>query len=152
MIGCHDGRLEAIWVKCMKRGAMDSVKQAKFKIGVGIIGNANQRGRRQVTIIEREVWSRLMNDLNGNLSPSSRRANLLISGLSLKNSRNRILSIGSCRVRIFGETKPCDRMEEVLHGLERAMTEAWAGGAFGEVLDDGDIWVGDFVSWKEEST
>ena len=30
------------------------------------------------------------------------------------------------------------------------MSRAWTGGAFGEVLDDGEILVGDPVCWEEE--
>ncbi len=144
------GKLEAIWIKRMKRGPMDSVEHATLERDAGLVGNANQGGRRQVTIIEREVWDRLMREVQGALSPSARRANLLISGLSLTQCRKQILLIGRCRIRMLGETKPCERMEETLPGLQQAMAESWAGGAFGEVLDDGEILVGDSVSWVEE--
>jgi len=146
----NPGTLEAIWIKRMKQGPMDSVESAMLEVGVGLIGNANQGGRRQVTIIEREVWEKLMSEVQGILSPASRRANLLISGLSLKKSRKRTLLIGCCRIRILGETKPCERMEETWEGLQEAMRQSWAGGAFGEVLDDGEILVGDLVSWVAE--
>ena len=146
----NPGTLEAIWIKRMKQGPMDSVESAMLEVGVGLIGNANQGGRRQVTIVEREVWEKLMSEVQGILSPASRRANLLISGLSLKKSRKRTLLIGCCRIRILGETKPCERMEETWEGLQEAMRQSWAGGAFGEVLDDGEILVGDLVSWVAE--
>lgn len=144
------GRLEAIWIKRMKRGPMDFVEQAVMQAGEGLVGNANQGGRRQVTILERENWAELMTEVNGTLPPSARRANLLISGLSLYRSAKRILRIGSCRIRILGETRPCERMEEAWPGLQAAMSRAWTGGAFGEVLDDGEILVGDPVCWEEE--
>ena len=144
------GKLEAIWIKRMKRGPMDSVEHATLVRDAGLVGNANQGGRRQVTIIEREVWDRLMREVQGALPPSARRANLLINGLRLLKSRKRILLIGRCRIRILGETKPCERMEETWEGLQKAMAESWAGGAFGEVLDDGEILVGDLVSWVKE--
>jgi len=157
MDGCVDEpgqqqswQLEAIWIKRMKRGPMDSVEFATLEKDAGLVGNANQGGRRQVTIIEREVWDRLMREVQGTLPPSARRANLLISGLTLLKSRKRILLIGRCRIRILGETKPCERMEETWEGLQEAMAESWAGGAFGEVLDDGEILVGDEVSWVKE--
>ena len=146
----NPGMLEAIWIKRMKRGPMDPVESVMLEMGAGLAGNANQGGRRQVTIIEREVWERLMSKVEGALPPATRRANLLISGLSLKESRKRVLLIGCCRILILGETKPCGRMEETCEGLQKAMSQSWAGGAFGEVLDDGEILVGDLVSWVEE--
>ena len=143
------GLLEAIWIKRMKRGPMDSVEQAVMQMGQGLVGNANQGGRRQVTILEREIWAELMTEVAGTLPPSARRANLLIGGLRLYRSAKRVLRIGSCRIRILGETRPCERMEEAWPGLQAAMSRAWTGGAFGEVLDDGEILVGDPVCWED---
>jgi MOSC domain-containing protein YiiM len=143
------GRLEAIWIKRMRRGPMDPADKAELKAGRGIKGNANQGGKRQVTIIEQEKWEALMHDLTGSLPPSARRANLMVKGLDLAGSRGRVLRVGDCRIRIYGETKPCERMEEALTGLRQAMYASWNGGAFGEVLDDGQISVGDEVSWAE---
>ena len=142
------GVLEAIWIKRAKRGKMDPVESATLVAGRGIAGNANQRGRRQVTIIEREVWESLVGGLGSDLNPSARRANLMVSGVPLADTRGRVLRIGACRVRILGETKPCERMEEALPGLRDAMWPAWGGGAFGEILDDGEITVGDGVDWE----
>ena len=146
----NPGVLEAIWIKRMRGGGMNFVESAMLEMGMGLIGNANQGGRRQITIIEQEVWEQLMGEVQMTLPPSVRRANLLISGLSLKKSRKRILLIGCCRIRILGETKPCERMEEICEGLQKAMRQSWTGGAFGEVLDNGEILVGDLVSWVEE--
>jgi MOSC domain-containing protein YiiM len=144
----EDGRLQAIWIKRMKRGPMDATDSAQLIAGRGIKGNANQGGRRQVTIIEEETWNRLMNQLEGSLSPSARRANLMVSGIHLANSRGRILQIGQCRIRIFGETRPCEQMDAAMQGLREAMRSDWGGGAFGEVLDNGEITIGDKVLWE----
>jgi len=144
-----NGRLEAIWIKRGHWGSMDGATRAVMVAGKGILGNANQGGRRQVTIIEKETWERLMAELGAALDPSARRANLMISGVSLVNARGRILRIGACRVHLLGETKPCERIEEAQAGLRAAMYPNWGGGAFGAVLDDGEIQVGDDVELLE---
>ena len=100
-------------------------------------------------LLEQEVWEALMVQVGATLPPSIRRANVLLSGVRLVKSRKRVLCVGACRLRILGETKPCERMEEACPGLQKAMDAEWAGGAFGEVLDDGDIVVGDPVRWQE---
>ena len=143
------GVLEAIWIKRVRRGPMDPAARATLVAGRGIVGNANQRGRRQVTIIEREVWESLVGALGSGLDPAARRANLMVSGFPLAGSRGRILRVGATRLRVLGETKPCERMEEALPGLRDAMWPGWGGGAFAEVLDDGEIAVGDEVGWEE---
>jgi MOSC domain-containing protein YiiM len=143
------GRLDAIWIKRAHRGPMDGVDEAMLVADRGIVGNADQGRRRQVTIIERELWDRQMAAMDASIDPSSRRANLMVSGVSLLDSRDRVLRIGACRIRIRGETRPCERMDEALPGLRDEMSVPWGGGAFGEVLDDGEIRVGDAVEFVE---
>ena len=116
--------------------------------GLGLEGNANRGGRRQVTIISCERWAELMRDLGANLPPSARRANLLLSGIDLEASRGRILRVGPARLLINGETRPCERMEEAHAGLQALMRDRWGGGAYAEVLDGGEILVGHPVEWE----
>lgn len=139
------GHLEQIWIKRMRRGPMDPVAEAHLDEGQGLAGNANRGGKRQVTILEREVWEQHMARVGGALDPAVRRANLLVSGCALRESRGRVLRIGETRIRIWGETRPCEQMEEALPGLRAVMSEAWGGGAFGEVVTGGPIRVGDPV-------
>lgn len=145
------GNLEAIWIKRFKRGPMDSRRSAKLIADAGIEGNADQGRKRQVTIIEKEIWQAHMERLGASLDPATRRANLMVSGISLADSRKRVLRVGNCRILIWGETKPCERMDEAWVGLQDQMRPNWGGGAFGVVLDNGEINIGDFVEWHKES-
>jgi MOSC domain-containing protein YiiM len=142
-------RLEAIWIKCARRGKMDSVKTAELVAGKGVVGNANQGGRRQVTIIEKEVWEQRTAAVGAQLDPSARRANLMISGLPLVKTRGKTLRIGECILEIAGETKPCERMEEAATGLRQSMYADWGGGAFAMVVKGGTINVGDDVEFYD---
>lgn len=146
-----EGILKQIWLKRMRGGPMDPVDWAKMVVNQGLVGNADQGGKRQVTIIEQAVWTALMDQLDADLDPVMRRANLLVDGVQLAHSRGRILKIGVCRLRIYGETKPCQQMDQALSGLRTAMYDNWGGGAFGEILKDGEIRVGDVVQWVDEA-
>jgi MOSC domain-containing protein YiiM len=143
------GQLEAIWVKRMRGGPMDRKQNARVIAGRGIEGNANQGGRRQVTLIEREVWDRQTQEIGVEVDPSARRANLLVRGISLADSRDRTVRIGDCRFRIRGETRPCHILDEAAPGLKDALAKNWGAGAFAEVLDDGEIRVGDTVAYED---
>ena len=130
---------------------MDPVEAVEVEAGRGIVGSLHHGGRRQVTIVDADAWELRVGSLGATLDPSARRANLLVRGLDLAGSRGRTLAIGSCWIRIAGETKPCERMDEALPGLRHALREGWGGGAWGGVVKGGRIAVGDPAVWTDES-
>lgn len=144
------GKLEAIWIKRARLGPMDPASRAQLVAGQGLHDNADFGRPRQVTLIEQEVFEAVARELNKAVEPSARRANLMVSSFPLANSHGRVLKIGECRIRIRGETKPCERMDRECAGLKDALKPDWRGGAWGQVLDDGEIAVGDPVRWLEE--
>jgi MOSC domain-containing protein YiiM len=73
----------------------------------------------------------------------------MVSGIDLAGARGRVLRIGGHRIRINGETRPCEQMEDAAAGLQVGLQEPWGGGVFGEVIDDGEIAVGDEVRFEE---
>ena len=142
------GRLDRIWIKRFHRGPMDPVERAELRAGRGLTGNANQGGRRQVTLIARGRWDHVKEALADDVDPALRRANVLVSGIDLAHTRGRVLRLGACRLRINGETRPCERMDEAWPGLRAALGIEWRGGVYAEVLDDGEIVIGDPVGWE----
>ncbi len=140
--------ITAIWLKRGRRGPMDAKRRATAVAGRGLEGNANQGGRRQVTLLAEEAWARAQAELGAAVEPAARRANLLVRGLELGDSRNRVLRVGPCRILVRGETRPCRRMDEASPGLEAALDPEWRGGIYGEVLSGGEIALGDPVAWE----
>ncbi|MDH5580013.1 MAG: MOSC domain-containing protein [Betaproteobacteria bacterium] len=142
-------KLLAIWIKRAKRGPMDPVERAEAVAGRGLVGSADQGGRRQVTLVDAARWRDVEGDLGARVAPRARRANLFTEGIDYRDSRGRLLRVGGLRVRIHGETRPCERMDEAHAGLRRALEPEWRGGAYGELLDDGELRVGDDIAWIE---
>ncbi len=143
-----EGRLERIWIKRARRGPMDAVPEARAAARRGLVGSADQGGRRQVTVISAEAWRDAEEELGSAVEPSARRANLLVTGLDLEGSRGRTLVLGEVRLRVWGETVPCERMDEARAGLRRALSPSWRGGVYGELLNDGVLRVGDVITWE----
>ena len=144
-------KLHQIWIKRAHRGKMDGADRATLIAGRGLAGDANQGGTRQVTLIDLDGWRQLMDTFGADLDTSARRANLVVEGLDLVDSRGRVLRIGAARLVIRGETRPCERMDEAFPGLQNAMRDRWGGGAFAEVVEGGEISVGDDVTWDQGS-
>ncbi len=77
------------------------------------------------------------------------RRNLGVSGINLAALKGRRLQIGAAVVRLTERCSPCSRMEaELGHGGYTAMRGH--GGMLAEVLEPGDITIGDRVTLLED--
>jgi MOSC domain-containing protein YiiM len=130
---------------------MDPTLEANFVAGAGIETDANFGRTRQVTVIEKEVFDRIRPYLPES-RPDMRRANVMVSGLRLSETRGKVLRLGGVRILIRGETRPCERMDEQCEGLRMALETDWGGGAHGVVLDDGIVRVGDAAALESPAT
>ena len=102
-----------------------------------------------MTLLSSEAWAAAAAATGArHLDPRIRRANLLLSGVDLRCALGRVLRVGPVRIRIRGETRPCRQMEESQSGLVAALGSEARGGVYGEVVDDGEISVGDPVVWE----
>jgi MOSC domain-containing protein YiiM len=127
---------------------MDSVREATLVTGQGMSGSVGRSRRRQVTILSQEAWIDATASLDRDPGPAARRANILVSGIDLEDTRGRVLQVGVCRIMIGGELTPCERMDEAAPGLRRALQPEWRGGVFGQVIEGGLVRVGDPVAWE----
>ncbi len=85
------GKLEKIWIKHAHREPMDPHDYATLVAQRGILNNANQGGRRQVTLVEQSQWEKVTSDFDSPVDPASRRANLMVSGIDLTESAGKTL-------------------------------------------------------------
>lgn len=143
------GTVLGLWVKRAHRGPMDPAEEIEMLAGSGIPGNADRGGARQVTVIREEDFHAVGRELGTPVDPAARRANVLIRGVDLRDTRGRVLRLGSCRILIGGETVPCERMDEAVPGLRGALRPAWRGGCYGRVLTGGRLRVGDEARLEE---
>ncbi len=145
----NGARVEAIWLKAGRRGRMEPVDTANMVKDVGLEGNADRGGYRQVTMLDADAWETATGELGMEVDPASRRANLLVRGIDLTETTGRVLRVADCRVEIRGETLPCDRMDAAAEGLKVALGPNWRAGAYGMVIEGGRVSVGDTVTWDE---
>lgn len=139
-------QLIGIAKRAKKRAEMELLDSAQVTLEKGVGDDFRGKpGKRQVTVIAREGWQAACDDLEVKLPWSERRANLLVEGLDLEESQGCVLKIGDVKLLITKETDPCERMKEVHEGLFAALTVGWRGGVCCQVLQAGQIKLGDKV-------
>ena len=139
------GHLLAIARAARTRAPMAEIGEAQVSVELGVVGDARgTKPDQQVTVLFREGWESACRDLGVSLPWITRRANLLVEGVTVPREGG-LLTIGDLVLEVTDETKPCRVMEAAHPGLRRALTPEWRGGVTCRVVHGGMIRVGDRV-------
>ncbi|WP_299809828.1 MOSC domain-containing protein [uncultured Shewanella sp.] len=141
-------KLIGIAFKTEKRGQMITVEQAQVTQAKGVENDIFGRpGKRQVTVISIQQWQLACNDVGKTLPWFTRRANLLVDGISFSSEDlGKQLVIGDLILEITGETDPCKKMEMAYPGLKQALLSDWRGGVTCRVITGSNIKMNDNVT------
>jgi len=104
-----------------------------------------KHGKREVTLLSEEAWTRTCHDLDAELPWFTRRANFLVSGIDLAACIGRKIAVGEVEVWVHDETRPCGLMDEQHEGLKDMLKPDCRGGVHGQVVVGGRVRVGDEV-------
>jgi MOSC domain-containing protein YiiM len=149
------GKLEWIGLRTVRRGQVESVKNANVIAGLGLEGDhrtqhkkPNPESKRQITLIQAEHIAAVASLVGmTELNPALTRRNLIVSSINLLALKDRQFFIGPVLLEFTGLCHPCTRMEENLGpGGYNAMRGH--GGITARILNDGAIQVGDKVTVK----
>ena len=142
------GRLAAIATKSKPREPMQELLRAKVFLQAGIEGDFRGGAPgRQITIVFAEDWHAAVANIHPDAPWTLRRANLLLEGIVNPQASGGILAVGPVLLLVTGETAPCRVMERQLAGLREALKPDWRGGITAQVMSEGEVAVGDPVSW-----
>ena len=140
------GRLIGIARKAKPFAPVEELIQATVSLAAGIGGDA--RGKlpnAQVTVVFRQDWEAACRELEAALPWTMRRANLYVEGVPCPMQPGARLGIGEVVLEVVEETHPCSRMDKQHPGLKAALTPHWRGGVRCNVVQAGDLRLGDAV-------
>lgn len=141
------GRISGLALRSAVRGPMDTTDRVAAEAGGGMAGDVPSKPHRGVTFLATEQWGLVTRELGADLPWHTRRANVLVEASSLAHLIGRTIQAGQARIRINSETDPCGLMDEIHTGLREALTPDCRGGVYGEVLEGGEIRVGDTLQF-----
>ena len=112
----------------------------------GVIGDHGTSRHRQVSLLDEDSWNAACIEVDEALNWTTRRSNVLVSGLDLQNLVGSQIRLGSALVEVMGEVVPCHVMDAAKKGLKRALKLEWRGGVYGRVIESGQVHVGDKIT------
>lgn len=145
------GKVVGIATRPQKRASMELRDKIEVIENRGITEEFRHTDKRQITVMTREDWDAVCEDLAAEIPWTFRRANFLIEGLPIAGITDRTLAIGPVRIELKGVTHPCALMDSQHKGLTKAIANGDRGGVYGRVLIGGTVSIGDPVRFIEES-
>ena len=139
------GTVEAIAYRPTDGLTMHLLDECEVLTGRGLSLENRPTGKREITLLSVERWADACRELGAELPWTFRRANLLIRGIDLAAQVGKTVTIGSVRVLVHGETRPCKIMDAQHEGLRTALVPHVRGGVHAEVLTGGAVRKGDRV-------
>ena len=112
----------------------------------GVIGDHGTSRHRQVSLLDEDSWNAACIEVDEALNWTTRRSNVLVSGLDLQNLVGSQIRLGSALVEVMGEVVPCHVMDAAKKGLKDALKPDWRGGVYGRVIESGQVHVGDKIT------
>jgi len=148
------GRVELIHLADAKGKPMRFVERARARAGLGLEGDRYGRGQghfsgtpgtgRALTLIEAEALEHLRESAGIVLEPGQARRNVTTRGIALNALVGRRFRIGGLLCEGMRLCEPCSRLEKLVSKrLLRPLSHR--GGLRADVLEDGEIRVGDEV-------
>jgi MOSC domain-containing protein YiiM len=145
------GVLVAIFVSASAEAAMESIPRVRVLAGRGLAGDryalregtfSANAGVRDVTLIEAEALEMFGRDYGQPLDAGESRRNLLCRGVRLNDLVEKEFFVGTIPMRGMRLCEPCSHLARlttrpVLPGLVHR------GGLYAEILQDGELLVGD---------
>ncbi|AOW15917.1 hypothetical protein LPB72_21310 [Hydrogenophaga crassostreae] len=161
------GRLDAIWVRSERRGAMRALGEAQAEVGRGLLGDHRssrlrsgpERRAREISLIQAEHMPLLARWVGlDHLDAGALRRNLVISGINLLSLRspfadNRLVwQLGDeVLLQVTGPCDPCSRME-TLRGPGGYNAMRGHGGLTAMLLRGGRLKIGDQLKPAGQAT
>jgi MOSC domain-containing protein YiiM len=153
------GRLVGIYVAAKAGETPYSVESVRALTGRGLEGDryaamggtfSDRPAQRDVTLIESEVLKSYEQQSGKKLSAAESRRNLLTEGVRLNDLVGREFQVGAVRMRGLRLSEPCTHLMRLTHP-ETLRGLVHRAGLIAEVLNDGELHVGDLVKVEPAS-
>ncbi len=152
-------RLLGIYVAAHATELPRAVERVRALVGRGLEGDryavetgtfSTNPGKRDVTLIESEALAAYERESGKKLTAAESRRNLLTQGVRLNDLVGREFEVGTVRMRGLRLSEPCTHLARLTHP-ETLNGLADRAGLVAEILNDGELKVGDEVSGNHET-